>query len=652
MRCVVGVGALLVVAASASASPWTRTSGAAEGAGKVVFGAGGDILAADASGAVVRRLAVDGSDPTVSPDGTRIAFERFASGAEYIVAMSADGTAQRRVGAVDGTDPVWSPDGPRLAYAGQPFRDDSIYVVNADGTATRRIASDSGTFGLAWSPDGKAIAYGVKNGIALVRVDGGGTQVVPTDSGKDPWRPSWSPDGTRVAFLSGGGLYVTNVDGSGETRLAEAEGPPTPAWSPDGKQILFARDHQISVIDADGSGERQLTRSSWGEGFAAPVWSPDGTRIAFRRGRFPDSYETDVWIMNADGSEPHVLATPLAQDGLAGSDDSPIWVRGVVSGGGAAGSSRMVTLTTKRRLSGLAAVSSPLTADGARAATAVPCPSTWDAGTGVLRREARTCSYTVGTAIAGEVVAWIDDEAGDTHDDPSVSTLSVRRAGAPTRQLAVASHFGATGAQLGNLFGDGPLLVFNTWHESRSGVTKARLWRADGARKTLVRSGGDVRVVAVGGGRIATLRPDGRLTLLGADGERLRALSLGRGIEGVRLDAARLVVLRRAMLEVYDAASGRLTRRLPTRLGPSGDLRLEDVDGGVAVYVAGLTIHLLRLSDGRDVALRLEDEGSEAHAQLEPAGLFYAYDQAWTTKPGRLGFVPRREVERRLEESA
>jgi hypothetical protein len=47
--------------------------------------------------------------------------------------------------------------------------------------------------------------------------------------------------------------------------------------------------------------------------------------------------------------------------------------------------------------------------------------------------------------------------------------------------------------------------------------------------------------------------------------------------------------------------------------------------------------------------LRLKNEASEAHAQLEAGGLFYAYNRAWTKRPGRLGFVPRREVERALQ---
>jgi Tol biopolymer transport system component len=560
--------------------------------------------------------------------------------------MNADGSSQRRVGDSAGLWPVWSPDGTRIAYAGEPGRDDgSIYVVNADGTATRLVSADSESFGLAWSPDGTQIAYGVKDGIALVQVDGRGKRVLPTDSGKDPWRPAWSPDGRRIAFLSGG-LYVTDVAGSGETKLTEAEGPPTPAWSPDGRQIVFARDNQIYVINADGTGERQLKRSAWGEEFDAPTWSPDGTRIAFLRGSFSGYGANDVWIMNADGSEAHVLVTPLAQDGLG--DDSPVWTVGGVSGGRAAAPRRIVTLRPTRRLSALAPVSSSLAADGSRAATALGCAvATWDASTGSLATT-RSCGNTVEPAVADKLTAWILDEAEGHSVDQS--TLFVSQAGARPRKEAFADHL--RGENLANLFGDGSLLVFNTWRETRSRVTQARLWRIDGKRKTLVRSGADaLPVVAVDGDRIATLRPDGRLILLSADGKRLSALSLGRGIEGVQLDGAQLVVLRRATLEVYDLRSGRLARRRPTQLGVSGDVRLEDVDHGIAVYVAGLEIHLLRLSDGRDIALRLTDEGSEAHAQLEPAGLFYAYNQAWTTKPGRLGFVPLRAIELGLRQA-
>jgi hypothetical protein len=350
--------------------------------------------------------------------------------------------------------------------------------------------------------------------------------------------------------------------------------------------------------------------------------------------------------MNADGSGSHVLVTPLAQDGL--NDWSAVWAPGSVIGPGRK-IPRFVALRPSRSLSRLAPVSSSLAADGSRAATAVgSAVAIWDARTGRLDRS--TAYGLAKPAVAGKLSAWLLDEVGATSTSPQQSTLFVKRPGSRLRKEAVAFYYGLfRGNYLDNLFGDGSLLVFNTWHQKQSEVTQARLWRIDETRKTVVRSGADaLPVVAVDDGRIATLGEDGKLTLLNADGRLLRTLSVGRDVDAVRLDGSRLVLLKGAELEVRDAGSGRLLRRRPIQLGVSGRVQLEDVDSGLAVYVAGLAIHVLRLSDGRDVTLRLDAEGSEAHAQLEPEGLFYAYNQAWTTTPGRLGFVPLTEIGRRL----
>jgi WD40 repeat protein len=623
---------------------------AAPNAGKVVFEARGSILAVNPDGTRLRVLAESGSDPSVSRDGTQIAFDSYSDGDDHVFVMRADGTGQRQVGSAAGHVPVWSPDGTRIAYSGPSFSGD-LYVVNADGRGDRRVAADADKFGIAWSPDGQQIAYSAPDGIALVRVDSGERRVL-AGTAEGAWRPAWSPDGRRIAFLSDSNdVVVADVDGSGSRKLANAGTPPTPAWSPDGKRILFVRRGQIYAINTDGRGERRLTRSAWGELFDAPAWSPDGSRIVFLRGRFPDECcENDVWTMNADGSDTRVLVKPVAQDGL--NDWSAVWAPGSVAGPGRR-VPRFVTARPSRRLSGLAPVSSGLAADGPLAAAAVGCAvAMWDARAGRLERSDALCPDDGGVkpAVAGKLGAWILDEPGGTSSSPQQSTLFVKRPGSQPRQEAVAFYYGLfRGNYLDNLVGDGSLLVFNTWHQKQSEVTRARLWRVDARRKTAVRSEADaLPVVAVDDDRIATLGEDGKLTLLNAAGRRLRTLSLGRDVDAVRLDGSRLVVLRGAVLDVRDAGSARLLRRRPLQLGVSGKVQLEDVDSGLVVYVAGLAIHVLRLSDGRDVTLRLVDEGSEAHAQLEPEGLFYAYNQAWTTTPGRLGFVPMQELERRL----
>src|SRR5207244_7726194 len=64
-------------------------------------------------------------------------------------------------------------------------------------------------------------------------------------------------------------------------------------------------------------------------------------------------------------------------------------------------------------------------------------------------------------------------------------------------------------------------------------------------------------------------------------------------------------------------------------------LRLADYQDGIAVYVVGRAVHLLRLSDRRDVTIRAPGVGP-VHAQLEPSGLFYSSRPAGRPAPGRV----------------
>ncbi len=95
------------------------------------------------------------------------------------------------------------------------------------------------------------------------------------------------------------------------------EGVGSPQLSPDGTQIIYARsrvnkmedrwDSELWIMNADGSRNRFLTKGS------SPQWSPDGTRIAYLAEGEPDGSQIFVRWMDSEGATSqitHVTESP------------------------------------------------------------------------------------------------------------------------------------------------------------------------------------------------------------------------------------------------------------------------------------------------------------------------------------------------------
>jgi TolB protein len=198
-----------------------------------------------------------------------------------------------------------------------------IYAANSDGSGqinvSRNPAEDENP---AVSADGRRIAFlswrnGHRSSLYLMSADGSG-QVQLTGQGESDlsgdWNPAWSPSGSQLAFMSnrpGGGdphIYIVNADGSGLTRIATGI---EPAWSPDGARIVYVGydptvpgSSFIYLMNADGSDPHRLTAPGNTLPENSPAWSPDGTTIVF--GRLASDWRVtntqELYLIRADGS--------------------------------------------------------------------------------------------------------------------------------------------------------------------------------------------------------------------------------------------------------------------------------------------------------------------------------------------------------------
>jgi Tol biopolymer transport system component len=222
--------------------------------------------------------------------------------------------------ALDTYGAAWSPDGRTIAFTGMVAGESQVFTVGADGTGVANVTQRSYEYDDSprWSPDGAQILFNSNRDgsheVYVMNPDGSGQTRVSSIAGpnKDDSDPSWSPDGKKIVFISDRCVWTMKPDG---TELTQLTTPPTeslclestPVYSPDGAKIAYVSnrdgDYEIYVMNADGTGQTRLTSNTVSD--VSPTWSPDGTRIAFVE-------DGNVVIMKLDGSDRTVI--DLAKD--------------------------------------------------------------------------------------------------------------------------------------------------------------------------------------------------------------------------------------------------------------------------------------------------------------------------------------------------
>jgi len=265
------------------------------------------------------------------PPGS-IAFYSARDGNNEIYVMNADGSDPFRV-TYDGpsdVDPDISPNGQHIVFTSNRTGNNDIYIVGISGGSAWNLTNNPANDGWArWSPNGKQIIFhSNRDGnfeIYVMNADGSGSPTRLTNYlGLDQY-PDWSPNGQQIVFRRDLDIYVMNLKSGEVDRLTEAlPFNQMAVWSPNGQHFAFMsfREGYCSVfrMNADGSQQTNLTPKDPLDSAAqwcsrAPSWSANGQEILFMSSRPSTGGDTEVFVMNADGSNVRRLTNSPGADG-------------------------------------------------------------------------------------------------------------------------------------------------------------------------------------------------------------------------------------------------------------------------------------------------------------------------------------------------
>jgi serine/threonine protein kinase/Tol biopolymer transport system component len=269
------------------------------------------------------------TDLTFSPGGDYVYYVKGAQPDSWwslYQIPSLGGIATKIIEHVDSAV-TFSPDGKRFAFlrALPQQGETSLIVVNVDASAEKTLTTRKqpdffvydGLVRLAWSPDGKTIACaagsadadGIYFNVVGVQVDDGAVKVLTSKRWGRVSQVAWLANDSDLVVVA----QEEEVSYEQLWRVSTKSGEAHPvtndlnryndvSLTSDGKSLVTVQSNRTSNIwiapEGDARRARQIT-SGTADSSLGLAWTPDG-RIVYQSDA---SGKSEIWIMNADGSD-------------------------------------------------------------------------------------------------------------------------------------------------------------------------------------------------------------------------------------------------------------------------------------------------------------------------------------------------------------
>jgi Tol biopolymer transport system component/DNA-binding winged helix-turn-helix (wHTH) protein len=280
-------------------------------------------------GGTPRELGQQGSEASVSPDGSQIVFLKGAPKSQEVWLMHSDGGQPRKIAGEVGDlfrSPIWSPAGKQIVYLRGMYQPGSLDI--APQIEIFDLASNQRRVVLAQAGLGPAVAW-VNDRLAYVI-----SEAPPNQADSNVWwlkldlknnKPlgtprrltsspgevrylSTSADGKRLAYLKEGwqpDVYVASLEARGTKigtprRLTLDERRDFPyAWTPDSKNIFFSsdRDGTFHIFRQSVQAAAPELLVGGPEQSMLPRLTPDGSQIVYLQYHDPFNNTQPVRMM-------------------------------------------------------------------------------------------------------------------------------------------------------------------------------------------------------------------------------------------------------------------------------------------------------------------------------------------------------------------